>query len=262
MMNLILFFLGCICSVALLAFGVYLGKKDKQTAIKWAIGCILIIGIKVFLQYNLDFEIQFLNFTFYSYFRQWWALAPALIILGIAVFQIKRHWLRIVAEVFSGILLLVFIHFLYCQLFSKYDMMKGVQNKKMCCMQSTGYSCGAAASATLLGQYNIVTSEKEMAEKCGTSILGTDEFSAYRGLKNKLNGKNNITLKNGTWIDLNKKNLPAMVVIKLTPVLGHWIVVLSNENNSLQIADPLRGNYKMSKNEFMKKWNNVMIFLQ
>src|SRR5206468_5816059 len=57
------------------------------------------------------------------------------------------------------------------------------------CRQTSDYSCGAAAASTFLARLGIAADEQEMATRCGTTPwLGTDEFYACRGLREKLAG--------------------------------------------------------------------------
>ncbi|MEM8734096.1 MAG: cysteine peptidase family C39 domain-containing protein [Planctomycetota bacterium] len=54
------------------------------------------------------------------------------------------------------------------------------------CLQTHEASCAPAASVTLLNQYGIATSEREMAKRCLTSSKGTLSLAAFRGVSNAL----------------------------------------------------------------------------
>src|SRR5205823_988864 len=54
-----------------------------------------------------------------------------------------------------------------------------------CCMQTSEYSCGAAAAATLLKLNGIDAHEAEMMKPCLTSFRGTSFWGLYHGLREK-----------------------------------------------------------------------------
>lgn len=56
------------------------------------------------------------------------------------------------------------------------------------CLQTSRFTCTAAAAATLLKQYNIDAQESEMADLCLTR-RGTTWLGLYRGLQLKVKGK-------------------------------------------------------------------------
>jgi len=56
------------------------------------------------------------------------------------------------------------------------------------CFQTTQASCGPAAAATLLQEYDIAATEAEMADLCLTTTHGTSMLGLYRGLKLKTRG--------------------------------------------------------------------------
>lgn len=50
------------------------------------------------------------------------------------------------------------------------------------CLQTHEATCGAAAVATMLRQYNLLVTEKELVDKCLTSEDGTEPLAVYRAL--------------------------------------------------------------------------------
>ena len=133
--------------------------------------------------------------------------------------------------------------------------------------QTRDYSCGAASLATILTYYiGRETSEEEVlsailsddddlkAERIrekGLSLLDLKTYGESLGYKvkgYKLPDHNNIT----------KLKIPAIVLIDHKG-LSHFVVVKGSIDKDVYIADPARGNMKISLKEFGRIWGNVLL---
>jgi len=133
--------------------------------------------------------------------------------------------------------------------------------------QTRDYSCGAASIATILTYYigretseeevlsailsNADSQETERIREKGLSLLDLKTYSESLGYKvqgYKLSDHNNIT----------KLKIPAIVLIDHRG-LSHFVVVKGTIGQDVFIADPARGNMKISLKEFSEIWGNIIL---
>ncbi|MDM8558055.1 C39 family peptidase [Thiotrichales bacterium HSG14] len=135
-------------------------------------------------------------------------------------------------------------------------------------MQKLDYSCGAAALATLMRYYfqeDIV--EKEVLEDItnhldkkamkqrreeGFSLLDLKQFAERRGYQAV-----GVKLK---FSALPKLRGPVLVYLD-TREYKHFAILRGAKNDRVFIADPERGNLRMSAYEFSKEWAGVTLVL-
>ncbi len=135
-------------------------------------------------------------------------------------------------------------------------------------MQKFDYSCGAAALATLMqyyfqdpvGEKKILSNiTKQMNQtviknrkKEGLSLLDLQQFSQRRGYQAV-----GVKLKFST---LKKLQGPILVHVK-TREFKHFAVLRGIKDDRVFLADPSRGNIRMSIDKFSKEWQGVALVL-
>jgi hypothetical protein len=133
--------------------------------------------------------------------------------------------------------------------------------------QTRDYSCGAASLATILTYYigretseeevlNAVLSttndtEAERIREKGLSLLDLKKYGESLGYK--VNG-----YKLPDYHNITKLRIPAIVLIDHKG-LSHFVVVKGCIGKDVYIADPARGNMKLSLEEFGKIWGNILL---
>lgn len=132
------------------------------------------------------------------------------------------------------------------------------------CLQSTSYSCSAAAMVNLLQFYKIPGTEKEMAELAQTRrAFGTYSAGVFYGLTQKTLGQYRVKFQNGKIADLKRLDRPCIVSIRWSPLINHSIVVEKFSQNQFQVIDSLPGKkQQMSASEMETKWLRDMIYLE
>ncbi|MEN4007311.1 MAG: C39 family peptidase [Methanobacteriaceae archaeon] len=111
-------------------------------------------------------------------------------------------------------------------------------------MQSTDYSCGPAALATVLQNMGINATEGDLKVLAGTNNeTGTSLYSLVRAAQSK--GVNAVGMR--LSVDDLKRNHIVHVVLNGTP---HYSVVREVSENSVRLADPSLGNIVMTREEF------------
>jgi hypothetical protein len=131
--------------------------------------------------------------------------------------------------------------------------------------QRHDFSCGAAALATLLRYYyddpvdelEIIVEmlqggDAERIRREGFSLLDMKYYAEKRGYATR-------GFKIGPDV-LERLAIPAVTLVD-TRGYKHFVVIKGAENGNVFVADPARGQRKMSKEDFLDEWQNVVFFV-
>jgi uncharacterized protein len=137
--------------------------------------------------------------------------------------------------------------------------------------QQLDYSCGAAALATLIsGYYGENTSEKELLDLLNARLVSMSDKEKSR---KKLNGFSLLDLKlvaqqkgykaAGFKLTIDQlKQLSAPVIVFVKPMGYHHFAVLRGiSDDRVYLADPGRGNLRMSLARFEEEYGGVIFVL-
>jgi hypothetical protein len=105
------------------------------------------------------------------------------------------------------------------------------------CLQSTFSTCGPASAATLLRSFGKIASEKELAHDSFTSRGGTEIWYLARAL-GKRGVRTSVVIRPGA-----NAAIPSLAIagVALPGNAGHFIAILSSDQQRITIADPLQG---------------------
>ncbi|HYG77908.1 MAG TPA: cysteine peptidase family C39 domain-containing protein [Planctomycetota bacterium] len=130
--------------------------------------------------------------------------------------------------------------------------------------QSTGYTCGAAACATLLRRLDIDSkaTEQQLAPLCitrrydGATVLGMaaglKTIAAVRGWR--------VRMFKPDWTEFCRLKKPLLASVMINKDTGHAIVVCSvDPTRGVEIADPLAGLYWESEERFRQRFANEAV---
>ncbi len=244
-----------------LAAGVRIGRRKGRVVTVAAASTLAVILVRVVFRYFPAVEFTIFGAGAYADFRPWWGHVFAFLILGIGVCQMKAAWRRMVVEVFAGVLFVLTAHRLYSD--ARFDpaVLSGRPGPSHVCMQTSTYSCGAAAACTMLAELGVDSTESEMAALCKTSpVWGTDEFNVARGLGRKVRGSGrNVRIVEADWEDLKSLDRTALATMKLNLVVDHWVVVLHADESGVLVGDSIEGKVTLSKREFLARWRGVLV---
>ncbi|OGV47820.1 MAG: hypothetical protein A2X49_13660 [Lentisphaerae bacterium GWF2_52_8] len=254
--------LALLASASFLGLGICWGRKAGTTALAGCFTlCVLILLIRIFFKHFPDIEQKLLPFGFYTWIRPWWAWPVILLVLGMAAGHLKRAWLRIGAEALSGILIAYFCAALFSEFSYREGALKGVPGADGFVRQTTFWSCGAAASASLLKRLDVSTSEDEMARLCGSNnVTGTDIFGICRGLEVKLAAKGlHARISRGCPAAGFPEN--SLALVKARSLLDHWVLLLGERDGKIAVFDPFLGVCEYGKSEFLAKWRGLLVIV-
>jgi predicted double-glycine peptidase len=130
------------------------------------------------------------------------------------------------------------------------------------CLQSTGYTCGAASAVTALRQLGVEAHEGELAVLSHTSRMGTapDLLCAALNRRFAEQGVRAECRWFGSIADLRGKE-PVMAAVRYRFLIDHFVTVLRVTDSEVIIGDPLVGREALSYNEFSNRWRRYGIML-
>lgn len=158
--------------------------------------------------------------------------------------------------------------------------LSGKADKTGYCAQTTDDSCSAAAAVMLLQQYDVRTTEREMAQLCLTRYhQGTPPLGLYRGVALKASVRY-LKPKSFQVRDLKsmrapciiavglKKNVPHDIAVKMDsygwqPGVRHAVAILKAEPNGqwFDVADPTFGRERWPTQDLQYIWDGRLLML-
>lgn len=131
------------------------------------------------------------------------------------------------------------------------------------CLQSTGYTCGAASAVTALKCFGIDADERRLAYASHTSrIWGTTQYMLADAIEQQFADQGiHCQVRTFETIDDMQACCPVIMIIHYKAMLDHFVTVLAVDNKKVLIGDPLSGRERLSHTEFEKKWRKIGIVL-
>lgn len=196
----------------------------------------------VLLRYRPELEVRWLPVEVYAHLRPWLSLVLAIAFLGSCLPQLPERRKRI-AVAGMAVLLFALMGERAAATVGGNAALTGEPHPETGAVQQTSdYSCGAAAAATLLAQVGVDATEAEMAARCVTNKLtGTDEVGVVKGLREALGDRPyRVELQRMDGAAVTAETLPAMVATECSFLVGHWVVVVACDDEVVKVADPLK----------------------
>lgn len=180
----------------------------------------------------------------YGYFYFYWLMPAIALLLTIAFFHMPRSR----RAIYLGFGLIPFVFFfmtIYNSYTFDYNTLTPEKTKEGYYIQSTGFTCGPATGATVLKIFGIDLNEKDLAMQGKTTpMTGMNEFLLKKILNDALVAKSKklkAVVKSYDSVNENDKKYPIIVTIKFNFFTAHWIIQLSETDQSIKIFDPLKG---------------------
>ncbi len=222
----------------------------------------------LFAQYlHRDSRIEFNYFDniIYGYLGSWWDFFALFYFGGLVVVRTKKLFLR---KLFDLLLLCVIVQFFYSRydIYALYFVCGNQPDSRGYCLQSTSFTCGPAAASTLLSQYQIPSTEKEMIRLCHTDFFtGTNSFLLKDCLNVKLKqisypGK--FELKSFSVEQIGDYPMPFIAAVKYNAFVDHLIVALGYDGQRIKVFDPLKGEISYDKETLKSIWLKNCLILR
>ena len=256
---------GLLVAAALLGhtLGTRLGRRSRRAALTLMVALFPILVLRGLVASLPELTFVLFPFSWYAALHPWWGFLPAFVFMGAAGVVAEGRLTRLAAGACALLILVPFLLALTGMVWFRADYLGGTPGDGGMVMQTTGYSCGPAAAATLLSQAGIATTEREMALLCRTNpVLGTDPVSAVWGLRRKAGPAGyDVQLQRVTPLRLVGLQEPCLALIRYSAISDHWLVVLHAGSGGVIVADPDAGVYRMSWAYFLRQWRGIIITL-
>ncbi|MEZ6188575.1 MAG: cysteine peptidase family C39 domain-containing protein [Planctomycetota bacterium] len=260
---------GIVVFVGALGLGAWLGRprgegedeepRGKRAATITIALCLGVILLRLALSPAREFAL--IGWEDYALIRPWWPIPFALALLAAGSWHMRTPNARKLVLAFAVLLSGVTAHKMIAT--ARFDPAEvtGRVGPDGVCLQTTDYTCGAAAAAELLGHLGVETDERDMAVRCWTNALtGTDEFCVARGLRQKLAGTGRVVrVQAPSFAELAAREEPGMATIQWSTFVDHWVVVRGVDARGVILGDPLRGKVVLSEAEFKAVWRGGLV---
>ncbi|MFA5793610.1 MAG: cysteine peptidase family C39 domain-containing protein [Candidatus Brocadiia bacterium] len=243
----------------------YVGPSKSRWATAGAAMSEIVILLYLVFRYYPEYEYRLIPLAIYPLAEVVSFIPFAMLFFGFTIRRANTRWLPMELAVIAG---LVFIYGLYRVewLYPGQDIRPASfrVTKDGVCMQSTGYTCGAASAVTLLKWWGIEATEAEMAylshtrKRLGIEMVQLTRAVAYKALAKGLT----TDIREMSWETLQRLGVPCIVDVKwMPPFIDHVVVVMKVAGDKVTIADPLSGTNYWTKDEFLDKWRGAGIYI-
>lgn len=241
------------------AGGVLAARRSLKLATGLGFVALALVLLKVVLGYIPSAEARLLPWDWYAEVDQWHFEVPAMFLAGAGVWATRKTWWKRDAILVLAGLLVVRAGWLLWETRGSLEGLHGTVGPDGVCLQSSGYSCSAAAAASLLWHHGIEATEREMAELCRTrpGLGGTSECGLMRGLRRKSGGRARIAAP-----DYPELRTPCIVSIELNALVNHAIVVREARSDGVLAMDPMSGVRFLGRAEFERVWIGSAIWIE
>lgn len=214
-----------------------LGRKSRSPLRFWSAVIVTLLLAIPGATYTLYYTHLFPVPACYYTFRSWAGTEFLVIFLGVAggllASRIPR---RLLILPLSGVALGVIVPVIKPLLGPIPRTAFRDQWQDATCLQSTPSTCGPASMASCLRFLGIHTTEMDLAQDAHSYVGGTEAWYLARAARAQ---GCQTRFRIATGFD-PKTPLPAIVGVRL-PATGHFIAILSHEDDQFLIADPLHG---------------------
>lgn len=236
-------------------------RENRRVGSAVAVICAAMLILRALFRHFPDIEFALFPFGWYGPIHVWWAVPFAFMLFGVGIGQLRSRREKWALGMLAAALFFATVYQGWATVRIDPAELRGVPNADGVVFQTTKFSCGAAAAATLLTRIGEPTTEREMALRCGTNaVTGTDEIAVGLCLRKKMAGTGKaVRVIRADWAALRRISLPAMATIRLSMLLDHWVVILKVTPDRVTVADPSNGIRTVSRERFLDQWLGVLV---
>jgi len=245
----------------LAAAGAWSARKSRGWTTAGSALMLSLILLKAVAGHIPAAEPTLFPWDWYPVVEPWWYLLPAMFLLGAGLQIVGRSpWKRPV--LMAGAVVLLGRTAAAGWVTARPPVLQGTVQDSAVCLQTSAFSCGAAAATSFCYYYGIRVSEREMAERCitrdgGPGLAGTSDAGLMRGLRQKLSDRYTIHIARTVYDDIPT---PALVPIEVWPGVGHCIMLWRVDPELVHILDPRCGRTTLSRKSFEQMWMGTAIW--
>jgi predicted double-glycine peptidase len=245
------------------AAGIWMVRRKREKLKIFLPLAVAGVLARVVLIYAQPLDARLFPVEAYPVVEWWWVVPFVFFLFGAGVGYVRSIWLRDALLVAEGMAFLYFGIMAWGESFANLEDLRGEVSARGACMQTTNYSCGAAACAAYLHSFGIQANEREMAYHCRTTpFFGTSLCGLVRGLSRKIpGGRDRVSTERLTIEQLAALGRPALVVVK-SSIVNHWIVVDRVDDLEVSVRDPTSmAPGTMSRSKFEERWVGLAVWI-
>jgi uncharacterized protein len=131
-------------------------------------------------------------------------------------------------------------------------------------LQTTRYTCGPAAMATVLNAFGINDSEGDIALATGcNSYSGTRSLDLVKYVNSKYGAQLEAEYKYVNGMESLKKMDGIFIAeVRASAFTDHFVAIMDINENSLTLADPSFGQIEAKTDSFLKEWRHKVIVVR
>ncbi len=252
-----------VASAAMAALGAWAARRSRLLATILCAPLMLLILLKAAAGHLPAAEPTLFSWDWYPYVEPTWYLVPAMFLLGAGVVTVWRSRVKRDLLLIGAGVLMARTGAAAWAAPRPHDL-TGTANDAGVCLQTSGYSCAAAASVSFLYYYGIRTTEREMAELCvtrcgGPGLAGTSDAGLLRGLRRMMKGRMTVQIARVRYEEIST---PALVTVEIAPGLGHCLMVWRVDPELVHLLDPRCGRVTWSRSAFERMWTGSAIWAE
>lgn len=249
-----------VLSVEAAIVGALAASRSLKFATALSVPMLALVLLKFAAGHVPAAEARLLPWDWYPFVAAWGYLVPAMFLAGAGTWAARGSLVKRDAILVLAGLLLVRTGATAWESRNDHAELKGRVDKQGVCEQTSGYSCGPAAAASLLHLHGVEATEREMALLCATraGLGGTSECGLMRGLRRKLPGRT-VRITTCSYRGLP---CPCLVSLRLNFLASHAVVVTRADAVQVWMIDPANGATTMTRGEFEKEWTGSAIAVE
>ena len=225
------------------------------------VSALLALG-RAYLAHRPEIEVAIFSWRDYPYFGSW-HLYFVTAVFVIAARQLPRLRDRKAVLALTAVVMFYVLGTSAVADFGLGPRPTGGVNPDGVCVQTTGYSCEAAAAVSLLHLYGIEVSEDTMARLSLVTFVGAGVPGIYRGLRVLVEPLGyRVSVRRLDWEGVAQLRLPFLAQISSRFPIDHMVCVLRVTPHRLLVIDPSLGKHWWSKQSFLARWRRVVVIVE
>lgn len=256
----------CLVAVSLAVGGVRLSRYQRLWLIAFFIAFAPVVGV-ILLN-----RVPAMHYTLlpawlgrgYNEFLVMSVCVPLL--FGILIPRLPHKRQKISVSLLTALLTVYYVTvpFLEPALTAKELAMLETVMEEDVCMQTTGYTCGAASAVTALRALGIETEESEMAIASRTTRRwGTTEQLLAEAIEGRYAKEGmHCECRGFGSVEEMREWCPVIAVVKHSFMVDHFVTVLEVDEETVTVGDPIKGRVTYSHEEFETQWRTLGVAVQ
>lgn len=217
--------------------------------------------IRTLLARRPDVALAFFPYAWYVRVELWWAAPVTAFLFGATFCRLTRPWLKRTVVAVGSLVGILCLAAAWFTAMVRPEALTGVPGPDHLCLQTSQYSCGAAAGASAASLLGVPATEREVAEVAGTNGLwGTTPTALAVGLRARTARRWQCGVGDADWaLGLPR---PCIVTLSHNALVDHWVALAGVPGAGGIAYDPLDGKRALSEPEFRARFRGFAVWAE